>query len=298
MSLFRSRRVFPSFCARAPAIAACLLAAACGALPQPFSREGKVDNPLVAPKARAGIKVLPVAGMPRGGALAEEVAAAFRREDIAAQAGHGPSSGYALMGRAVTRPGPVPSRTRVGILWRVLGPDGSAAGIHLQELIVERSDWREGTQPLLRRLARAAVAEIAPGIADPKRGQAAAKRTVAVRDVTGAPGDGRVSLRRSLAFELRKLGFPVTESNETVADALVVSGTVKVTGAAKGEDQIAIAWTVSGPKGGILGTVKQANTVKAGSLRASWGVTAAFAARAAAPGIARILRRGPTASGP
>ncbi|MDH3239250.1 MAG: hypothetical protein OEO83_01145 [Alphaproteobacteria bacterium] len=279
-------------------MAACLFAAACGALPQPFSHEGKVDNPLVAPQARAGIKVRAVAGMPHGAAFAEEIAAAFRRDDIAAQTGAGPSGGYTLMGRAVTRPGPAPSQARVGILWRVLGPNGGAAGLHHQEHLVARADWLAGSRPLLRRLARDAVAGIAPAIADPKRRVSPPLRPVAVRDITGAPGDGRVSLRRSLAFELRKLGFPVTESRESGTDAVVVSGTVKVGRSPEGGDRVEIAWTVADPAGRMLGSVKQANTVEAGSLQRSWGVTAALAARAAAPGIARILRRGMGKSGP
>lgn len=298
MSLSRSRRFSLRGLAQAAAIGACLAAAACGALPQPFSHEGKVDNPLIAPHARAGIKVVAVTGMPHGDAFAEEIAAAFRREDIAAQTGSGPSSGYTLTGRALTRPGPAPSQTLVGVLWRVLDPDGGPAGLHHQEVVVDRADWQAGARPLLRRLARDTVAKIAPEIADPKRGGTAGQGPIAVLDVAGAPGDGRVSLRRSLAFELRKLGFPVTESRTSGGKATVVSGTVKVARASARGDQVKIAWTITGPTGRTLGTVNQANTVKSGSLQGSWGVTAVFAARAAAPEIARILRRAGAETGP
>jgi hypothetical protein len=297
VSSSRSRRISLRRWAGAAA-AASLVTAACGELPKPFSHGGKSANPLIAPKARAGIKVPAITGMAHGAAFAEEIAAAFRRDDIAAQAGSGPNNGYTLMGRAVARPGPSPSQIRVGVLWRVLGPDGGPAGLHHQEHLVERGDWRAGSRHLLRRLARDTVARIAPRIADPKRGGTGAPRPVAVLDIAGAPGDGRVSLRRSLAFELRKLGFPVTESAKGGANGMVVSGTVKVTGASGGNDRVEIAWTVAGPGGDVLGTVKQANRVKAGSLQRSWGITAVFAARAAAPGIARILRRPRAKTGP
>jgi hypothetical protein len=191
----------------------------------------------------------------------------------------------------VTRPGPNPSKSRIEVLWRVLDPDGAPAGLHHQEYLVDRADWRAGTRALLRRLARETVAKIAPEIADPKQGGTGGQGPIAVLDIAGAPGDGRVSLRRSLAFELRKLGFPVTETREAGGGATAVSGTVKVTRATDSDDRVEIAWTVTGPAGRTLGTVNQANTVKSGSLQQSWGVTAVFAARAAAPGIARILRR-------
>jgi hypothetical protein len=57
---------------------------------------------------------------------------------------------------------------------------------------------------------------------------------------------------------------------------------------------VEIIWTVLSPAGAVVGTVKQGNTVARGSLERSWGMTAVFAARAAAPGIARIVRRTPS----
>jgi hypothetical protein len=69
-------------------------------------------------------------------------------------------------------------------------------------------------------------------------------------------------------------------------------GAVKIMAADKKDTQrVEITWTVLAPEGRILGTIKQANNVKAGSLDSSWGVTAALAARAATPGIAAIIRR-------
>lgn len=255
-----------------------------------------MSNPLLAPDERAGIKVAAVKGTPHGRALAEAVARAFREADVAAQTGQGPSPGLTLVGQALETPGPRPSEARVRVLWRVLDADGALAGIEQQEWTVDARAWAAGAPPLISRLARDAAAKLTPMVADPKGGAQSGTRPVIVRSVTGAPGDGRVSLRRSLAFELRKLGIRVSESPSGDGKTIVLAGEVKVApaGGEAAGDRVEIIWTVLSPAGAVVGTVKQGNTVARGSLERSWGMTAVFAARAAAPGIARIVRRTPS----
>jgi hypothetical protein len=55
--------------------------------------------------------------------------------------------------------------------------------------------------------------------------------------------------------------------------------------------QVALAWTVKTPDGRTLGTVKQANTVPAGSLEGGFGENALFAAQAAASGIYDLVKK-------
>ncbi|HSR54858.1 MAG TPA: hypothetical protein VLN73_01365 [Alphaproteobacteria bacterium] len=270
----------------------CLSAASCGLLPQPFSHDGTVTNPLLAPAGRAGIKITPVKGTPHGAAFAEELARAFRNADIAAQTGPGPNAGMTLVGRVHAEPASPASRTHVRVLWRILDPKGGPAGIRHQDRIVDASAWDTGETALLRRLARDAVADISPLIADPKGTTAAGPRPIAVLDIDGAPGDGRVSLRRSLAFELRKRGFTVFESKAGKPGAITLKGAVSVkpVQGGDGKELVEITWTVLGPGGRVLGRVNQANAVHAGSLSPNWGTNAVFVARAAAPGVTRIIR--------
>lgn len=248
---------------------------------------------MVAPRVRAGIKIAAIKGTPHGAAFAEEVARAFREADIAAQAGPGPSPGLTLVGRALAEPGATPSQTRVRVLWRILDAEGGPAGFRHQDQTVDAGAWAAGARPLLRRLAREAVSKIGPLIADPRRTAGTAPLAITVLDVAGAPGDGRVSLRRSLAYELEKRGFKVSQSRAARPGALTLKGTV-VTRPRADEGggrriEVEITWTVLGPAGRVLGTVKQANALEARSVDGNWGVNAALAARAAAPGIARII---------
>ncbi len=270
---------------------ACLLVAACGTLPQPFSRTNAGDNPLLAPGERAGINVITVAGTPHGALIAKEVAQALRDEDFAAQARARLSTGYTLVGRATITPAKSTGKARVRLLWLVLNVRGRPGGVHHQELTVDRAAWNRGAEPLLKRLARDAVAGLAPLMSDAHAATpVSTSQPITVFDVDGAPGDGRVALRRSLAFELKKLKFAVTETVIQGAAPIVLLGAVKVSPAGKANTQrVEITWTVLAPDGHVLGTVKQANDVQSGSLAHSWGVTAALAARAAAPGIAKII---------
>jgi hypothetical protein len=247
---------------------------------------------LLAPGERAGINVITVAGTPHGAALAKEVAQALRDEDFAAQAQPRLSTGYTLVGRATSGPTESNTKARVRLLWLVLNIRGRPGGVHRQELTVDRAAWDRGATPLFKRLARDAVAGLAPLISDARAVPVPRAQPITVFDIDGAPGDGRISLRRSLAFELRKLGFRVAESIIRGSTPIVLLGAVKIMAADKKDTQrVEITWTVLAPEGRILGTIKQANNVKAGSLDSSWGVTAALAARAATPGIAAIIRR-------
>jgi hypothetical protein len=272
---------------------ACLLVAACGNLPQPFARTNAGDNPLLAPGERAGINVITVAGTPHGALIAKEIAQALRDEGFAAQARARLSTGYTLVGRATITPAKSTGKAQVRLLWLVLNIRGRPGGIHHQELTVDRAAWNRGAQPLLQRLARDAVSGLAPLMSDAHAAAPVRKsQPIIVFDVDGAPGDGRVALRRSLAFELRKLKYAVTETVIQGAAPIVLLGAVKVSAAAKANTQrVEITWTVLAPDGHVLGTIKQTNDVKSGSLVRSWGGTAALAARAAAPGIAKIISR-------
>ena len=293
MSLSKPALARHALARRAPLLwsIASLLLAACGTLPQPFSHDGKVTNPLVATGERAGINVIPVAGTNHGAALALRLAEAFREEDLAAHSQAEPGAGYTVVGKAVTGAVVDGTNLRVRFNWQILDPRGRPGGIFHQQTTVNRKAWNQGSPALLRSLAGTAVAGLTPMISGPRAKPVARQRLITIFDVNGAPGDGRVSLRRSLAFELRKLGFRVTESDIQGTDPVVLMGEVKVVPSEAGSERVEITWSVLAGDGRLLGNVTQNNQVKAGSLKRFWGVTAALVARAAAPGIKDLIER-------
>ncbi|MGI9464696.1 MAG: hypothetical protein ACR2OM_12185 [Aestuariivirgaceae bacterium] len=123
----------------------------------------------------------------------------------------------------------------------------------------------------------------------PKNPNAKSIRAVAVTSVKGAPGSGNQELTAAMRRVLKKAGWPVYKSPRP--DALTISGNVDLAAATGSLQQVALAWTVQSPGGEVLGTIKQANNVKAGSLNGSWGKTADYAAQAGAEGIFNLIKK-------
>ena len=108
-----------------------------------------------------------------------------------------------------------------------------------------------------------------------------------VPNVTGAPGDGRISLTSALQRELSKNGVSLTTTAS--ANTYRVEGAVDVGQAKDGKQPIKIDWHVKDPSGKSVGTVSQKNEIAAGALDGSWGATADAAAAAAAQGILKLI---------
>ena len=112
-------------------------------------------------------------------------------------------------------------------------------------------------------------------------------RSVAVASVTGAPGDGNRSLALALQKFLRQSGWPVKD--KPAKDSMIIEGSVGVSPPRDGAQQVHLQWTVKDPAGKVLGSMKQANQVPAGSLDKAWGLTAEYAAEAAGMGIFELV---------
>ncbi|MCH9807941.1 MAG: hypothetical protein K0U74_09425 [Alphaproteobacteria bacterium] len=113
-----------------------------------------------------------------------------------------------------------------------------------------------------------------------------------VPSVTGAPGDGSVSLTTAIRKELSRNG--VSLAGTPTAQSYRVEGRVALKQAGSGKQEIKIDWDVKDPTGKNLGTVSQKNAIKAGSLDGAWGRTADAAAAAAAQGILKLLPKNNT----
>lgn len=108
-----------------------------------------------------------------------------------------------------------------------------------------------------------------------------------VPSVTGAPGDGSVSLTQALQKQLSSNG--VALASAASPQTYRVEGQVKVGAGGGGKQPIQIDWRVKDPSGKVLGTVSQKNEIPQGSLDGAWGQTADAAAAAAAQGILKLL---------
>ena len=112
---------------------------------------------------------------------------------------------------------------------------------------------------------------------------------VAVTTVRGSPGKGNGELAGAMRKILGEAGWPVLA--QARRDALAIEANVKL-GRPEGKMQsVELRWVVKMPDGKVLGEIKQANRVEAGSLDKGWGEAAEFAAKGAAHGIFELVEK-------
>ncbi|MFO1132994.1 MAG: hypothetical protein U1E16_13400 [Hyphomicrobiales bacterium] len=127
-----------------------------------------------------------------------------------------------------------------------------------------------------------------PVPATAKPGQQAI-RAVAVVPVSGSPGNGDDELTAAMRATLSEAGWPVVSKPQ--ADAITIEGHVKMAAKDGKTQSVSLRWVVKSPTGKVLGDVKQANDVPAGSLDGGWGGAATAVAQAAATGIFDVVKR-------
>lgn len=114
-------------------------------------------------------------------------------------------------------------------------------------------------------------------------------RAVAVVPVKGSPAGGDEELTTALRKTLSQAGWPVVSKPQP--DALTIEGHVKLSAKDARTQSVAVRWVVKSPTGQVLGDVKQANDVPAGSLDEGWGGAETAVAEAAATGIFDVVKR-------
>ncbi len=133
--------------------------------------------------------------------------------------------------------------------------------------------------------AAAAPPAEAGSAAKPKTG----RPRVAVRGVTGAPGDGATALARAMTSVLRQLDLTIVEPGGK-AD-FIIDGEVSLTPAGRDAQHVKIVWRVNDASGAELGTVGQENDVPRGQLSGAWGDVAYVVAAAAGDGLLQVFAR-------
>ena len=114
-------------------------------------------------------------------------------------------------------------------------------------------------------------------------------RAVAVVPVKGSPGGGNAELTSAMRRTLSEAGWPVVSKPQP--DAITIEGHVKLAAKDDQTQSVSLRWLVKSPTGKVLGDVKQANDIPAGSLDDGWGGAAMAVAEAAATGIFDVVKR-------
>jgi hypothetical protein len=116
-------------------------------------------------------------------------------------------------------------------------------------------------------------------------------RTVVIQWRGRAPGDGKAALTGAMRRALQGRDLTVAEEPALGSHRLVgqaIMGPEK-----KGEQSVAVQWSLFGPDGASVATVSERLKVTRGQLDGGWGELAERAAKASAETLAEILRAAP-----
>jgi hypothetical protein len=277
-----------------PALLFCLALTACGDLPEPF-----LGNP-GATARRLAKPMTPLLAVPPGSdtllpdasnqELAKQIALALQATEVPALVRAPEASDWRLVTRAEH------NGDAVRPLFSVQDPQGKEQGVAEGEM-VPLQVWANADPMLLKQIAAEAAprigavltsVQLARDKADPASlYNRPAKVTVA--DVTGAPGDGDVSLTQQMRARLALLG-PVVLTTPAGAD-FVVQGQVSVVPIPKRQERVEIQWIVKTGSGDERGRVVQLNELPAGTLDHYWGDVAVVVATEASNGVNDVIRR-------
>ena len=281
-----------------PLLIAATALAACQPLPQPFKADSrtKATSTLLRPIGETSLFVAPVAGLPDadGRALAEALAAALAERDIPASATARNRLSSVLSVTVEPRGGDMIWR------WTEEMPDNSQLGEPARPLGLGLG--RLSDPAGIKQAAKSMAADISSRLNEALAAAApvdTGPAKLAVKDCTGAPGDGNRSLRQAMR-ELLILGGQAPLPGPEGAD-YVISCDVKVWQDGPNSERVTIEWVLQAADGSHLGEVKQGNRIPRGQLAQAWGNTAHIIAQGGWQGLSEIIesrRRGKPALPP
>jgi hypothetical protein len=271
------------------------LLAACQPLPHPFA-EDRPPASLLAVRDSAGVSIAPIEGGPSAtaGKLGAAVASALGKRDIPASDRTTSLSSYLLFGRLEAQR-PRAGKGALTVHWRLQDSGGRSLGERTARLEAPARAWDSGDDNIIASLAEASAAEIAPLLADeaaPAAAEAAegGRTRIAIRPVTGAPGDGAKSLANAIATVLKRQDLAVLDDPSAKAD-VILDGEVTIAPVKPDKQHVKIVWHVRRGDGAEIGTVGQENDVPKGLLDGAWGDVAYSVAIAGADGLLQVISR-------
>lgn len=278
-----------------------VLVAACQPLPQPFA-EDRPPAALIAVPDNIDIAVGQVDGDPR--ATAEKLPRALAQElvkhNVVASDETASKLSYRLNGH-IEEHADKAGKSVVTVIWQLRDPRGNLINERTDQLAAPRRDWADGDDAQITQLASASAAGFASLVAAaqpaPKEAPGGGRTRVAVRKISGAPGDGDNSLATSLTAILKHANIELVDASNGKPD-VDVDCDVKLDSIPGNKQHVKIVWHVVHPSGGEVGQVAQENDIPHGQLDGAWGDIAYSVAMSAADGIMQLVDRvGPAGKG-
>lgn len=266
--------------------------AGCGDLPHPFQGNpgGTAMRLAVPPPARLSVPAPAGALLPDAAAslFARDLSQSLLAQEVPAVAKPAKPGDWRLQANAALRGNMVvPS-------FSVFSPSGELRGT-IEGTPLPAAAWSRGDPAVLSQASN----DAGPKLADLLTGIQAAQMQsdphslmnrpakIYFTGVTGAPGDGDISLARQMAVSLPD-GGNVIQNTASGAD-FTLRGQVKLTRLDSHTDHVEIIWTVQNASGGEAGRVAQLNDIPAHTLDTYWGDIAVVVAKEAAGGVRQVV---------
>ncbi len=220
------------------------------------------------------------------------MASALLKREIAASDKTASIGSYELVGK-IEEPPPSGDKVALVAVWQLRDPSGQSLGERTERAEASASDWQQGAEDAVARLAAASADRLADLLQDEPPTEAAlgGLTRLLISGVDGAPGDGGQSLPRAITEILKRQDVAIVTDPQATAD-LVLDADVVVAKAKAGKQNIKIIWRVRRKDGAEIGTVGQENDVPAGLLDGAWGDVAYMVAVSAQDGIMQLVARG------
>ena len=267
-----------------------LLLVSCGDLPEPFLGNPGATGRLLAqpPTPRLAVPAPGDALLPDDATqrYANSLAAGLQALEVPAFAEKVRPNDWQLVASAEERGGTVVP------VFHVLNPKGEDKG-QAEGAPVPTQAWAAATSETLDQAAHDAaprISNLLTGIyhADPNSLYNRLAK-VQVAPVTGAPGDGNISLTKQMKVQLAALG-PAVQDDAAGAD-FIVQGNVRMVPIPGNQQRVEIQWAVDASNGDERGKVVQLNEIPAGSLDHYWADVAVVVAKEAAGGVNDVIAR-------
>ena len=278
---------------KAAVLAAALVSLSrCGDLPHPFQGNpgGIAMRLAVPPPPRLSIPPSTQALLPADASarFASDLSQALLGQEVPAEAQSPKPGDWRLQFSAALQQGRmVPS-------FSVFSPSGELRG-SIEGSPLAAPDWLRGDPATLSLAAQ----DAGPKLADLLTGIQAAQMQsdphslmhrparIYFTGVSGAPGDGDISLARQMAVSLPD-GGNVIQNTAHGAD-FTLRGQVKLHRLDAKTDHVEIVWTVLDASGAEAGRVAQLNDIPAHTLDGYWGDVSSVVAQEAAGGVRQVI---------
>jgi hypothetical protein len=182
-------------------------------------------------------------------------------------------------------------------LWELRDPSGQRLGERAERVEAQATDWQQGADDAVARLAAASATQLAALLQDdaPAEAEIGGRTRLLINAIAGAPGDGDNSLAKAVTELLKKQDLVIVTDPQAKSD-LVLDAEVAVAQAKAGKQHVKIVWHVRHKDGAEIGTVGQENDVPTGLLDGAWGDVAYMVAVSAQDGIMELITRGTSQS--